>query len=269
LDDRIIAQKKKIGLALSGGVGYCLAHIGVLKLIEEQGIEVDCVAGTSGGALVGALYASGIRADRLEHIAAGISWGQLMAPTRILTNKGLVSSEPIQHLVDQLIGKERRFSELKLPLSVVAVDLLSGDEVIFPAAPGDLIAPAVRASCSVPVVFAPVRMGDWLLSDGGIKAPLPVDALRRFAPDVTIGVVFDTGHYEPKNLFEIGLRSMSLANEKMLEQYDKELDLLVRVDAGEVSNWDLKLAMGLVDAGYQAARGQLDKLKACTKDTIC
>ncbi|MRR09127.1 hypothetical protein EG831_03375 [bacterium] len=261
--------KRKIGLALSGGVGYCLAHIGVLKLIEEQGIEVDCVAGTSGGALIGAFYASGIRADRMEQIAATISWNRLVAPTRVLSSKGLVSSEPIEHMVDELIGRGRRFSELKLPFSVVAVDLLSGHEVIFPQGPGDLVAPAVRASCSVPVVFGPVRMGEWMLSDGGIKAPLPVDALRRFKPDVAIGVVFDTGHYEPKNLFEIGLRSMSLANDKMLELYDKELDLLVRVDTGEVPNWDLKLAMGLVEVGYQAAARQLDKLRACAMGEAC
>jgi NTE family protein len=262
-------DSKKIGLALSGGVGYCLAHIGVLKLIEEQGIEIDCIAGTSGGALIGALYASGIRAARLEQIASTISWTQLMAPTRILTNKGLVSSEPIQKLVDELIGKARRFSELKLPLSVVAVDLLSGDEIIFPQDDDDLIAPAVRASCSVPVVFAPVRTGQWLLSDGGIKAPLPVDALRTHRPDIIIGVVFESGHYEPKNLFEIGLRSMSLANEKMLELYDRELSLLVRVDAGEISNWDLKLAMGLVETGYRAAERQLPKLRECMKGIAC
>lgn len=264
-----MAGKRKIGLALSGGVGYCLAHIGVLKLIEEQGLEVDCVAGTSGGALIGSLYASGIRADRMEQIAATISWNKLMAPTRVLANKGLVSSEPIQRLVDGLIGAGRRFSELKLPLSVVAVDLISGNEVIYPTRRDDLIAPAVRASCSVPVVYAPLRSGDWLLSDGGIKAPLPVDALRRFQPDVAIGVVFATGRYEPKNLFEIGLRSMSLANDAMLELYEDELDVLVRVDAGEVSNWDLKLAMGLVDVGYQAAARQLDKLRACTMGEAC
>ena len=252
---------KKIGLALSGGVGYCLAHIGVLKLIEEQGIKVDCVAGTSGGALIGTMYASGIEANRMEQIASGISWGKLMRPTRVLTSKGLVSSEPIERLVDELIGKDRRFSELKLPLSVVAVDLISGDEVIFPMRRDELIAPAVRASCSVPVVFGPVRMDGWLLSDGGIKAPLPVDALRKMKVDLTIGVVFAAGRYEPKNLFEIGVRAMNLANEAMLEKYENELNVLISVDAGEISNWDLKAALKLIDVGYQAASRQLHKLK--------
>jgi len=82
-------------------------------------------------------------------------------------------------------------------------------------------------------------------------------------------VVFDTGRYEPKNLFEIGLRSMSLANDKMLELYDQELDLLLRIDTGEIPNWDLKLAMGLVEVGYQAAARQLDKIKACAAGDAC
>lgn len=256
-----MADRPRIGLALSGGVGYCLAHIGVLKVIEEEGISIDCVAGTSGGALIACLYASGIRSDRLEQIAAEISWAKLMAPTLVLKNKGLVSSEPIEKLVDELIGKERRFSELKLPLSVVAVDLISGQEVVFPQNDDDLIAPAVRASCSVPVAYAPVKKGDWLLSDGGIKAPLPVEALKRCGVEVILGVAFEPGRYEPTNLFEIGIRSMLLANESLLELYDNELDVLVKVKTGEVSSWDFKAAQGLIEVGYLAAREKLGRIR--------
>ncbi len=256
-----MSEKPKIGLALSGGVGYCLAHIGVIKAIEEESIAIDCVAGTSGGALIGCLYASGIRADRLEQIAKEISWAKLMAPTLVLKNKGLVSSEPIENLVDELIGKERRFSELKLPLSVVTVDLISGQEVIFPQSEDDLIAPAVRASCSVPVAYAPVKMGNWLLSDGGIKAPLPAEALKNCGVDVSIGVAFEPGRYEPTNLFEIGIRSMLLANESLLELYEKELDVLIKVKTGEVSSWDFSAAQSLIEAGYTAARGGLGRLR--------
>jgi NTE family protein len=256
-----VGEKPKIGLALSGGVGYCLAHIGVLKALEEESIAIDCLAGTSGGALIGCLYASGIKADRLEQIAQEISWARLMAPTLVIKNKGLVSSEPIEKLVDELIGKDRRFSELKLPLSVVAVDLISGSEVVFPQSDEDLIAPAVRASCSVPVVYAPVKMGDWLLSDGGIKAPLPVEALKRCGVDLIIGVAFEPGRYEPTNLFEIGNRSMLLASESLLELYENELDVLVKVKTGEVVSWDFSAAQSLIEVGYQAAREKLGRIR--------
>ena len=258
--------KTGIGLALSGGVGYCLAHIGVIKALEEAKVNVEVVAGTSGGALVGALYASGIRSDRLEELAKAISWNKLMSPTMIFRNKGLLSSEPIEKLVDELIGKGRRFNELQLPLSVSTVDLISGQEVIFPNQPDELIAPVVRASCSVPVVFAPVKIGPWLLSDGGIKAPLPIEALKKHQPQLTIGVVFSTGRYEPTNLFEIGIRSMMLANDKILEAYEQEMDVLIRCDTGQISSWDLKTAVALIDVGYEAARPILDKLKDCCRN---
>lgn len=258
-----MAERIKIGLALAGGIGYCLAHIGVLKALEEENINVEVLAGTSGGALIGALYASGIRADRLEEIAKNISWSQLMSPTMIFRNKGLVSSEPIEKLVDELIGKDRRFSELKLPFSVATVDLISGDEIVFPNHPDDLISPAVRASCSVPVVFSPVKIGNWLLSDGGIKEPLPITPLKKYNPKLTIGVVFSTGKYEPTNLFEIGIRSMMLANDKILEVYEREMDVLIRCDTGQISSWDLKAAVNLIDVGYEAARGNVGKLKNC------
>ncbi len=255
--------RKRIGIALAGGVGYCMAHIGVLKVIEEENITIDYVAGTSGGALIGCLYASGIKAERLEQIAKEVSWAKLMAPTLVIKNRGLVSSEPIERLVDELIGKGRRFSELKLPLSVVTVDLISGEEVVFPQNADDLIAPAVRASCSVPVAYAPVRMGDWLLSDGGIKAPLPVEALRQGGVEVIIGVAFEPGRYEPTNLFEIGIRSMLLANERLLELYDDQLDLLIKVKTGQVASWDLSAAQTLIDVGYQTAKRNLRRLRAC------
>jgi len=240
----------------------------VLKALENEKVEVDVVAGTSGGALIGALYSSGIRADRLEEIAKDISWSQLMSPTMIFRNKGLVSSEPIEKLVDELIGKGRRFSELKLPFSVSTVDLISGDEVVFPNHPDDLISPAVRASCSVPVVFAPVKINNWLLSDGGIKDPLPVKPLKKYDPEITLGVVFSTGKYEPTNLFEIGIRSMMLANDKILEIYEKEMDVLIRCETGEISSWDLKTAVSLIDVGYKAAEKHLDKVKNCCDTKI-
>jgi NTE family protein len=259
-------EQPRIGLALSGGVGYCLAHIGVIKALEEEKVNVEVVAGTSGGALVGALYASGIRSDRLEEVAKTISWNKLMSPTMIFRNKGLVSSEPIEKLVDDLIGKGRRFSEMKLPLSVATVDLISGEEVVFPSQPDDLISPAIRASCSVPVVFAPVKIGNWLLADGGIKAPLPIDSLKKYHPQLTIGVVFSTGRYEPTNLFEIGIRSMMLANDKILEVYEQEMDVLIRCDTGQISSWDLKTALALIDVGYEAARRNLGRLKDCCRN---
>jgi NTE family protein len=253
-----MTDKLKIGLALSGGVGYCLAHIGVIKALELRGLEADVVAGTSGGALIGCLYASGLRSDRLEEIARQISWTKLMSPTMVFREKGLLSSEPIEKLVDQLIGTKRRFNEMKLPLSVTAVDLITGKAVNFPNHSDDLVAPTVRASCSVPIVYAPLKMGDWLLSDGGILDPLPMEALKAFKPDVTIAVSFMPGQFEPSNLFEIGVRSMEIANIKESQLSRKDADILIELNTGQVSSWDLKSALSLIELGQTTAEKALD-----------
>jgi NTE family protein len=256
-----MTDKPKIGLALSGGVGYCLAHVGVIKALEKRGLEADVVAGTSGGALIGCLYASGLKSDRLEQIAREISWTKLMSATRVFLNKGLLSSEPIEKLVDQLIGEKRRFNEMKLPLAVTAVDLITGKEIVFPNHPDDLIAPAVRASCSVPIVYAPLKMGNWLLSDGGILDPLPIESLKRFKPDVTIAVSFMPGQFEPANLFEIGVRSMEIANIRESQMSRDEADILIELETGQVPSWDLKAALGLIELGQKAAEKALETAK--------
>jgi NTE family protein len=256
-----MTDKPKIGLALSGGVGYCLAHIGVIKALEARGLEADVVAGTSGGALIGCFYASGLRSDRLEEIAREISWTKLMSPTMVFRDKGLLSSEPIEKLVDQMIGTKRRFNEMKLPLTVTAVDLISGKEIIFPNHPDDLIAPAVRASCSVPLVYAPLKMGNWLLSDGGILDPLPIEPLKMLKPDITIAVSFMPGQFEPANLFEIGVRSMEIANIKESQMSRRDADILIELQTGQVSSWDLKSALSLIELGQRTAEMALEEAK--------
>jgi len=125
-----MSDKIKIGLALSGGVGYCMTHIGVLQALENAGIRPDIIAGTSGGALIGALYASGIRLDRIEEIAKSIKWNKLMGPHFLF--QGLGSSKPIEDLMDDLLGRGRRFADLNIKLLVSAVDLISEQKIIFP-----------------------------------------------------------------------------------------------------------------------------------------
>ncbi|HWQ09734.1 MAG TPA: patatin-like phospholipase family protein, partial [Holophaga sp.] len=152
-----MAKKKKLGIALAGGVGYCMTHIGVFQALEAAGIKPDMVAGTSGGALIGALYASGIQLDRIEQIAKTIKWNRLMGAHFLF--KGLATSKPIADLVEELLGKGRRFADLGTELLVSTVDLVTERKVIYPDHPAQDIAPAVRASCSLPLVFSPVRDG--------------------------------------------------------------------------------------------------------------
>jgi NTE family protein len=259
-----MSEKPKIGLALSGGVGYCMAHIGVLRVLEDAGIKPDMIAGTSGGALIGAMYASGIRSDRIEQIAKGISWRKLMGLHLLF--KGMMSSKPIEEMVDELIGKGRRFADLGIPLLVTAVDLVREEKVLYPEHDDQTISRPVRASCSLPLVFAPVKDGERMLVDGGMLTPLPVLELRARGMDRVIAVSFRSSRSAPKNVFEVALRTMSVANNERKEAARQAADVLIECHLGQTSRWDLQAAIDLIKVGRMAAEERLAALKAMTEE---
>lgn len=174
----------KVGLALGGGAARGGAHLGVLKALDEAGIQVDYVAGTSIGALVGAVYAAGT-IDELESFARGLEWRQMVTFLDVaFPSSGLIDGQKVTRFIEELVG-HRSFVGLSPPLSVVASDLNGGLEVVIHD--GDLV-DAIRASISVPGIFRPVRKGGALLVDGGLVNPVPVTAVRRMGADIVIAV---------------------------------------------------------------------------------
>jgi NTE family protein len=256
-------NKKKIGIALSGGVGYCMAHIGVFQALEAAGIKPDMMSGTSGGALIGALYASGIKPDRLEVIAKSIKWPKLMGMTMIF--KGLASSKPIETLVADLLGKDRRFADLSIPLLVTAVDLISEEIVIFPDDPAQTVALPVRASCSLPMVYSPVKYKDMLLVDGGMLVQLPVAELKQKGMDAVIAVAFQRNRTVPSSIFDVTLRTLSIANRDRLEESRRTADILIECNVGQASRWDLQASSDLIRVGRLAAEDAIAKNSAFIK----
>ena len=252
-----MAKKRKIGVALSGGVGYCMTHIGVFQALEAAGIKPDMVAGTSGGALIGALYASGIKLDRIEQIAKSVKWNRLMGAHFLF--KGLASSKPIEELVEELLGKGRRFADLSIELLVSTVDLVTERKVIYPDTPSQNIAAPVRASCSLPLVFSPVRDGERLLVDGGMLVPLPTRELRERGAEFVIAADFRVARDEPRNLFDVALRTLNIANQDRLAESVKAADLHIESHIGQGSRWDLAAAVDLIKIGRMAAEDALTK----------
>jgi len=174
----------KIGLALGSGSARGLAHIGVIRAIEEAGIRVDMVAGTSIGALIGAVYASG-RLDTLEQDFRTIDWkrmGTMLDP--VLPRSGLIDGRKITEFVRGHVPL-KTFRQLPLPFCAVATDLANGKDFVM--CDGDLIE-AVRASISVPGVFSPVRLRGRVLVDGGLANPVPVSAVRALGAGIVIAV---------------------------------------------------------------------------------
>lgn len=258
--------KPKIGLALAGGVGYCMTHIGVFQALEAAGIKPDLIAGTSGGALIGALYASGIRLDRIEEIAKTIKWSKLMGVHFLF--KGLTTSKPIEELMEELLGKGRRFADLGTDLLVSTVDLVTERAVIYPERPSQTIALPVRASCSLPLVFSPVQDGERLLVDGGMLVPLPTRELRERGAEFVIAADFKVARDEPRNLFDVALRTLNITNQDRLAESVKSADIHIQSHIGQGSRWDLATAVDLIKVGRMAAEDALaahrDRLRELT-----
>lgn len=175
----------RIGYALGGGGARGAAHIGVLKVLERRGIFPDVVAGTSAGALVGALYAHGLKPADIEKLALELNWRDLGRFADItVPRSGLVEGKRIMTRLKSIIG-DIQFSDLKLPLVCVATDIITGEEVLL--CEGSVVN-AVRASISVPGVMTPVRLAGRYLVDGGLVNQVPARTCRQIGAEYVIGV---------------------------------------------------------------------------------
>jgi NTE family protein len=177
---------KKLGIALSGGTAKGFAHIGVLEALEKNKIKIDYLAGTSMGAVVGALYASGMPIKDLKKLAIETKWENLVDFT--LPDRGILSGEKIENFLRVLL-KNKKFEDLEIPLAVIAADVHNGEKVIFKK--GD-VASALRASISIPSIFVPYEYKNRILVDGGVVAPVPVDTVRSMGAEVVIAIDFST-----------------------------------------------------------------------------
>ena len=173
---------KRVGLALGGGAARGFAHVGVLHALELAEIPVHCIAGTSVGSVVGALYAAGLDSDELLQIALSFRWSKVVR--LIWPRRGLVSFSKLESYISRAIG-DVTFSELAMPYAAMAADLATGQQVVL--AEGR-VARAVHASCAVPGMVTPVEVGGRPLVDGGIVNNLPISIVRGLGADVVIAV---------------------------------------------------------------------------------
>lgn len=245
---QIFAQddRPKIGLVLSGGGARGFAHIGVLKMLDSLNFPVDYIAGTSIGGLIGALYACGYKGAEIEKIVNSADWDALLSDTPArntipylqkyddskyqiqlslqgitpVVPSGLIQGQKICLLISELLVKDGtvyNFNNLKIPLHCVAVDLISGNEVILQS--GSL-AQAMRATMSIPTIFSPVEWGDSLLIDGGLVNNFPADVVKDMGSDIIIGVDIGSRLAERKELNSlIGILNQTF----VLTDYDRQI----------------------------------------------
>ena len=224
-----LADRPKIGLALGGGGAKGAAEVGVLKVLEEAGIHVDCIAGTSIGSIVGGLYAAGYSASELETMFQTQEWLTLLTDRkadlngepykvkngvtyifgfpimdRNSTGFGIMKGSRIEHMIDSMASARgcRQFDKLKIPFSCVAADLRSAEEVVLMEG---RLSRAIRASMAIPGIFKPVEQDGYMLVDGGMLNNLPVDICRQMGADIVIAVDLQQNEQLPRKQTDLGM----------------------------------------------------------------
>ena len=178
-------NRHTLGLALGSGAARGMAHIGVLKVLEEHHITIDRISGTSIGALIGGLYAARVPIAQIEEVACGADWRDLTRLVDpIFPTSGIIDGKKVARFIAELLPV-RRFEELHIPLAITATDVESGEPLYIHQ--GNLLE-GLRAAIAFPGIFTPVRFGDRFLVDGGLCNPVPVDILRELGAERVIGV---------------------------------------------------------------------------------
>lgn len=259
---RTKAARPRLGLALSGGAARGMAHVGVLRALEEHAIPIDVIAGTSAGALVGGVYAAGVPLDEIEKIGRELHWRDLGRMT--LSRLGIQSNARMEDLL-RLRLPVTRFEDLRIPFAAVATDLNSGAPVVM-SGEGDL-AFAIRASCCVPGWYVPATEADGRqLVDGGLVANIPATYARELGADLVIAVDVNAEGAKflgpPQSVIGILLQTMMVVQRTAAIHQLKAADIVIRPRVGHI-RWDeMARADELIAAGYEAAVETIDEIKA-------
>ena len=285
------SEDKKIGLVLSGGSAKGLAHIGVLKVLEEEKVPVEYITGTSMGSIVGGLYAAGYTVDEIEKLAVEMDWFGMFTDNIPRDKKGAVRNYfedkntialPFQgfsvsfpsgaiggknissNLNDLFYGVEdvNDFKKFPQKFALVATDLETGEAVMIDK--GSLPI-AIRASMSLPTVISPVRYQDKLLIDGGIVRNLPVQEVKILGADYTIGVNVGEGFSKldenKLNLVNITENALTLSGKREVERQARMLDLYIIPDVADIASPDFSKAEVIIALGEEAARKNIEEIR--------
>ena len=248
----------RVGIALGGGFARGLAHIGILKVLEEEHIQVDFVAGTSVGSVIGAAYASGISAKELEEIASLVRFKDFSRWT--FSRFGLFSNDKMSVFLRKIL-RCKTFEELRIPLAIAATDIITGEPAVFTT--GDLVDP-VRASCAYPGMFQPVRIDGRLFVDGLLAHAVPAMPLRDMGAERVISVYL-AAHWVkpggPRHVFDVIGQCFSIAQSRMCGPWQAASDIVISPEIGEFAYDDFVRASELVRAGEMAARAALPQIR--------
>jgi NTE family protein len=247
-----------IGVALGGGFARGIAHIGVLKVLEEEGIPIRMVAGTSVGAIMGAAYCSGLTIAELEEIAHKVRFTTFARWT--ISRFGFATTDRMAIFLERIL-KVQTFEELRIPLAVTATDFKTGGGAVFTSGP---IIDPVRASCAYPGMFLPVEIDGRCLVDGMLSYPVPSLPLRNLGVDRVLAVHLK-GQWSkscaPRHFFDVIGQSFAIAQDMMSPVWRKAADLVIEPDVAGFDYDDFKRAGELIRVGELAMRAAIPEVR--------
>lgn len=261
-----VAQSKpprplKIGLALGGGAARGFAHIGVIKVLESQGIVPDIVVGTSAGSLVGALYAAGNNGFALHKMALEMEEAAISdwSVPLFARSSGILKGEALQGYVNKAVNN-LPLEKMKIPFGAVATDLRTGTPMVFRKGNTGL---AVRASSAVPSVFQPVRVGGHTYVDGGLVSPVPVRFAREMGADFVIAVNISSQpeSQAASSSMEIVLQTFAIMGQSINQYELKEADVVIKPGLGGMKGGDFAGRNLAILAGEQAALARMAEIR--------
>ena len=255
-------NRPSIGLALSGGAARGLAHVGVIRALQEHKIPIDYVAGTSAGSIVGGALAAGMSIDEIEGLGRGLRWRDIGRVT--MSRLGVQSNERLEHFLRARLPTSR-FEELPIPFAAVATDLKTGSAVIL-RDKGDVTF-AIRASCAIPGWYVPVTDSHGRqLVDGGLVAVIPATVTRSLGADLVIAVDVNsegaTFLGSSNSLIGVVLQSMLVVQRTASQHQIASADFVIRPRVGHI-RWDeIGRSEELIKAGYEAGQESARKILA-------
>ena len=250
-------RSRRVGIAFGGGSMHGIAHVGVLKAFAEKGVKFQFITGTSAGAIIGVLAAAQLPISEIELFARRLEWPSMLGLS--WSGKGLMQNAKLRILIDTTLG-DRQLEQLPIPFGAIATDVASGERVIIRNGPAGA---AVSASCSIPVIFEPIKIDGRDLVDGGLTEPVPVVAVREMGADIVIGV--DVAYRPNEDQFQgltgFAFQTMHIMANALINEQMRRADIAIRMNLHQMIGKDNSHDQ-LIAAGYAATMRVWPKIAA-------
>lgn len=250
-------RRPKIGLALGSGGARGFAHLGAIKVLTEEGIPIDFIAGSSMGAMVGCFYGAGLDIDRLYKLSRAFKRKYYLDFT--VPKMGFVAGKRVKELI-RIFTHGKKLEQLDIPVRVVATDLMTGEKVIFDKGP---IADAVRASISIPGIFVPEKLDGRLLVDGGVVDRVPVSVVKEMGADIIIAI--DVSHVktnaEITSIYDVIMQSLDIMQKELVTHREIASDFMIRPRVEMYSSRAFTNIEEIIKIGEEETRKHMDSIQ--------